>query len=387
MNDIKKDNQIDKIEEFFLEVIELPEYKNIEYLVFSIRIKMLQLLSMLKNRPIPYECPYYLKLLANKVSELFDYKHISCDAIWDYMCENDNMGWIIYFNSLFEMKSECSDTIAIPSDTLFNIITCYILDTFREKEIDIAKIRNGEKFIYDVKNDLTLVSNVKFENDSFIYDGKAYLYNIFTNTSKIDYFDTMPGFAKIITDEVKSGDILLRVDERLAVPKEHIISYTTLDSAKFHGPQFHFKKSDLKQHKTIIVHIDEETNDKLLMVIKQDEEKDNRKAFWHIEIETIPSITKKDKPCQTIFIHGKWYPDDNCFNHIDYEINQYPYIDYIKKYAESDSKHKIDFYATKEMHYKIWCIENGNYSLETWYKLVKVSLPSRYHKLLDEILK
>ena len=180
MNDIKKDNQIDKIEEFFLEVIELPEYKNIEYLVFSIRIKMLQLLSMLKNRPIPYECPYYLKPLANKVSELFDYKHISCDAIWDYMCENDNMGWIIYFNSLFEMKSECSDTIAIPSDTLFNIITCYILDTFREKEIDIAKIRNGEKFIYDVKNDLTLVSNVKFENDSFIYDGKAYLYNIFT---------------------------------------------------------------------------------------------------------------------------------------------------------------------------------------------------------------
>ena len=269
---------------------------------------MLQLLSMLKNRPIPYECPYYLKPLANKVSELFDYKHISCDAIWDYMCENDNMGWIIYFNSLFEMKSECSDTIAIPSDTLFNIITCYILDTFREKEIDIAKIRNGEKFIYDVKNDLTLVSNVKFENDSFIYDGKAYLYNIFTNTSKIDYFDTMPGFAKIITDEVKSGDILLRVDERLAVPKEHIISYTTLDSAKFHGPQFHFKKSDLKQHKTIIVHIDEETNDKLLMVIKQDEEKDNRKAFWHIEIETIPSITKRTSLAKLYSYTGNGIP-------------------------------------------------------------------------------
>ena len=68
MNDIKKDNQIDKIEEFFLEVIELPEYKNIEYLVFSIRIKMLQLLSMLKNRPIPYECPYYLKPLAQSSS-------------------------------------------------------------------------------------------------------------------------------------------------------------------------------------------------------------------------------------------------------------------------------------------------------------------------------
>lgn len=75
-----------------------------------------------------------------------------------------------------------------------------------------------------------------------------------TNKSKIGFFDGMPGFAKIITENVDSGDILLRLDERLAVPADQIISYSTLNFEKFRGPQFHFTDTDFTKAKTIIVH-------------------------------------------------------------------------------------------------------------------------------------
>ena len=56
----------------------------------------------------------------------------------------------------------------------------------------------------------------------------------------------------------------------LALPKEQAISYSTLNFEKYHGPQFHFNQTSLKSPKTITVHIDEGTLDKLLMVVKQD---------------------------------------------------------------------------------------------------------------------
>ncbi len=47
----------------------------------------------------------------------------------------------------------------------------------------------------------------------------------------------------------------------------------------------------------------------------------------------------------------------------------------------------IDTYtSSNELHYKIWCIEGGKYSRETWYRLMVVSLNQEYVELLDEIL-
>lgn len=60
--------------------------------------------------------------------------------------------------------------------------------------------------------------------------------------------------------------------------------------------------------------------------------------------------------------------------------------DYIKKYTQSKTDVPIDFYAEKDLHYKIWCVENGRYSREVWYNLMVVSLSKEYRELLDEIL-
>ncbi|WP_346898836.1 hypothetical protein [Clostridium sp. UBA7503] len=80
----------------------------------------------------------------------------------------------------------------------------------------------------------------------------------------------MSGFARIITEQITTGNVLLRLDERLALPVNQAISYSTFNFEKFYGPQFHFKDSVFEKQKTIIVHMDNETCDKLLMVIKQD---------------------------------------------------------------------------------------------------------------------
>ncbi|MCM1167038.1 MAG: hypothetical protein NC299_15215 [Lachnospiraceae bacterium] len=231
------------------------------------------------------------------------------------------------------------------------------------------------------------MSGVLFKADSFIFDGKAYLYNRLTNKSRIRFSDTMPGFAKIITEDVDTGDILLRLDERLAVPEEQIISYSGLSFEQFRGPQFNFKDTNLAEQKTIIVRIDPKTCNKLLMVIKKDYDDMQKKRFLHIEIETLPNYPngKPNTPCITTFLHGMYYPNDDCFAHIDYTNNQYLYSDYERKYHD-DLKISVDFYAEKELHYKIWCIENGRYSRETWYNLMVVSLNEEYRALLDEIL-
>lgn len=295
----------------------------------------------------------------------------------------------MYYDTAFIRRPGTTKTIQVEAEFLFLIISGFILDTFGKKYIDINDMLLGEQFAYETNQyGLTPVPGVEFRADSFIFDGKAYLYNLLTNKSKIGFFDGMPGFAKIITENVDSGDILLRLDERLAVPADQIISYSTLNFEKFRGPQFHFADTDFTKAKTIIVHIDSKTCDKLLMVIKKDYDDTRKKAFLHIEIETLPYCPtgEANSPCITTFLHGMYYPEDDVFTHIDYTKNQYIYSDYEQKYADANPEIPIDFYAEKKLHYKIWCIENGTYSREIWYKLMVASLPKKYHILLDEIL-
>ena len=108
-----------------------------------------------------------------------------------------------------------------------------------------------------------------FHNDYFVFENKAYLYNILTNIIPVSFGDVMPGFARVISEQREVGNILLRLDDRLALPEEQAISYSTLNFEKYRGPQFHFKDTLLKTSKTISVHFNGKTMDKLLMVVKQ----------------------------------------------------------------------------------------------------------------------
>lgn len=379
-----------RINEFLEEIITSTEYLSIEYLVFSIRKTYLHYLS--SYRRDAFKVPTHLNDFVNYLSNKFQMSNITPDEMLSFMLENDVNNWVHYYDYTFirpynliknQEKINCDGTL------FMLVLSGFIFDYFKKTSIDIQEIVDNEKLIYETNQyGLSKVNGVEFKRDYFVYDNKAYLYSVLTNTSVIDFTDDMPGFAKIITTQINNGDILLRLDERLAVPVEHAISYSTLNFEKYYGPQFHFQDSNFENRKTAIVHIDTETCAKLLMVIKKDFDEIRQEDFLHIEIETLPYVDEKikSKHCITTFLHGMYYPSDDCFTHIDYTINQYDTEDYIKKYTESDNNVPIDFYAKKELHYKIWCIENGKYSRKNWYNLMIVSLTPKYRKLLDEIL-
>lgn len=379
------------IDEFLLDITETAEYKRIEYLIFSIRMNYLHYMAI--SRIVKFEIPKYLENLIGIVIDKFNESGISTVDMLQYMLDNDINNWIHYYAYTFIIpvaKGEENEAVNDLSELYAFVLTDYILDTFREKRIDIKNLVEGQVLAHKTNQyDLTVVDGVEFKRDYFVFEGKAYLYSILTNTNTMRFGDTMPAFARIITEQVKDGNILLRLDERLALPINQAISYSTLNLEKYRGPQFHFKDSILKNPKTITIHIDENTADKLLLVVKRKVDNNSKKEFWHIELETLPyrDTTSKGKYCITTFLHGMYYPEDDCFTHIDCTKNQYEMSEYIKKYSECEPDIPVDLHTkSNELHYKIWCIENGRYTREVWYNLMTASLNEKYRTLLDEIL-
>ena len=379
------------IDEFLLDITETAEYKSIKYLIFSIRMNYLHYMAI--SRIVKFEIPKYLENLIGIVIDKFNESGISTVDMLQYMLDNDINNWIHYYAYTFIIpvaKGEENEAVNDLSELYAFVLTGYILDTFREKRIDIKNLIEGQVLSHKTNQyDLTVVDGVEFKRDYFVFEGKAYLYSILTNTNTMQFGDTMPAFARIITEQVKDGNILLRLDERLALPINQAISYSTLNFEKYRGPQFHFKDSILKNPKTITIHIDENTADKLLLVIKKKVDNNSNKDFWHIELETLPyrDTASKGKYCITTFLHGMYYPEDDCFTHIDCTKNQYEMSEYIKKYSECEPDIPVDLHTKRnELHYKIWCIENGRYTREVWYNLMTASLNEKYRTLLDEIL-
>ena len=379
------------IDEFLLDITETAEYKRIESLIFSIRMNYLHYMAI--SRIVKFEIPKYLENLIGIVIDKFNESGISTVDMLQYMLDNDINNWIHYYAYTFIIpvaKGEENEAINDLSELYAFVLTGYILDTFREKRIDIKNLVEGQVLAHKTNQyDLTVVDGVEFKRDYFVFEGKAYLYSILTNTNTMRFGDTMPAFARIITEQVKDGNILLRLDERLALPINQAISYSTLNFEKYRGPQFHFKDSILKNPKTITIHIDENTADKLLLVVKKKVDNNSKKDFWHIELETLPyrDTASKGKYCITTFLHGMYYPEDDCFTHIDCTKNQYEMSEYIKKYSECEPDVPVDLHTkSNELHYKMWCIENGRYTREVWYNLMTASLNEKYRTLLDEIL-
>ena len=379
------------IDEFLLDITETAEYKSIKYLIFSIRMNYLHYMAI--SRIVKFEIPKYLENLIGIVIDKFNESGISTVDMLQYMLDNDINNWIHYYAYTFIIpvaKGEENEAVNDLSELYAFVLTGYILDTFREKRIDIKNLIEGQVLSHKTNQyDLTVVDGVEFKRDYFVFEGIAYLYSILTNTNTMRFGDTMPAFARIITEQVKDGNILLRLDERLALPINQAISYSTLNFEKYRGPQFHFKDSILKNPKTITIHIDENTADKLLLVVKKKVDNNSKKDFWHIELETLPyrDTASKGKYCITTFLHGMYYPEDDCFTHIDCTKNQYEMSEYIKKYSECEPDIPVDLHTkSNELHYKIWCIENGRYTREVWYNLMTASLNEKYRTLLDEIL-
>lgn len=387
---------------FLLKMAESEECKRIAYKCLAIRrlIGLHFTLKAERGSIDPFMIPFRDYIIGQ-----MEETHIDVDELIKYMIENDVSTCVLFLtSSLFKPKKELSSSElmcainehkiitpfveAVDMNVISLIVISFVFDNLCSRKIDIREIVEKEEFRYNTNQyGLSKVNGAVFKKDGLIFDGKGYYYNILTNKTMLDPFDNMAGFAKIINEEAGNCEILYRLDERLSMPESEYYDYTGVPFAKFRGPQFRFSNSNFSNRKTIIVHVDENTSNKLLMVIKQDFDKNANEEFWHIEIETLPYKKELPNYVITTFLHGMYYPKRRIFSHIDYTKNQYTGDVYLQKYTDTKNGIPIDQYTeTKDLHYKIWCIENGEFTEETWYRLMIVSLCDKYQVLLNEML-
>lgn len=393
-----------KIEGVIDKIINLGIFEDVSYYTFHLGLPLWRLFGGQWNG-----IPYYLKSICDETDVILQQNGVSTEEILLYLANSDKSTSyffvcrnLLFSNSQVKLsESEIVDILSfnkkLPQDVSIEkekiccAVVAYTLDTIRFYKWDFRQICPRERFQYEINDyKLTKVNEVEFCPEGLIYDNKYYLYNIFINRKKIGNFDKMPAVFKVLSDNISlnNADFYLRLDERLAVPLSEANIADRLVSEKFRGLQFNFNNTKLEKIKNIVVHGDLETFDKLLMVIKKDYDEDLNEEFWHIELEELPYVEGKlrDTVCVT-FIHGKYYPNQKVFKHMDFIKNQYNYTDYCEKYLDTtNSNIKIDFYTTKECHYKIWCVENIDISEEAWYKVSSVSLGPVYRKLFDEIM-
>ena len=388
-------------EDFILEMAGCEECQAAMYKRMSITMLMGLYIShrddfnQMDSWMIPFRDAIKRELEQNKVD---------IDALLKYMIENDSANFAsVAAESWFQPKEGISSGAfssyisknkkilpyvdKLDLDVFSVIVESFIFDYFKPT-MNISEIIGKEVFTYPTNSyGLTKVNGAQFKKDGLIFRGKGYYYNYFTNKTLLGPLDSTVGFAKIIQESAGKCDILYRLDDRLSMPEQEYQDYSGVAFAKFYGPQFRFEETAFRAQKTIIVHIDENTLDKLLMVVKTCVDSNTGEDFLHIEIETLPHQTTYSENVITTFLHGMYYPQKGTFSHIDYTKNQYSHALYSQKYTDSQNGKPIDQYTEhRDLHYKIWCIENGDFSKETWYKLMRISLPTIYQNLLNEML-
>lgn len=313
------------IEEFLLEMADSDECRRINYKRLAIR-KYIGVYYA--QKPVPGKIDSFMIPFRDYVKCKIEEYEIDIDALAKYMISTDESNCALFaFTTRFKPKKGITsyqyyDAIAryqiispfvcsVDMDVVALIVVSYVFDNLTSRKIDISEIVNDEVFSYEVNQyGLSNINGASFRKDGLIYDGKGYYYNVYTNKSLLSAMDSMPAFARIITDAEGDFDILYRLDERLSMPESEYRDYTADQFEKFYGPQFKFDGSTLKAPKTIIVHINPKNMAKLLMVIKKDFDQIISEPFWHIEIETLP-YPKDDYEgtYTTTFLHGMYYPE------------------------------------------------------------------------------
>lgn len=392
-----------KVEGLLDKIRQLDIFEDLSYYTIHLELPLWRLFTHWNG------IPYYLQKICDETDKILAESEVTIEEILLYLANSDkDMSYFFVCNNLLltntgikinesvacdilTFETRLPQEVIIEKQKILCAIVTYTLDTNRFNKWDFRQICPKEKFNYEITDyKLTNVKGIEFRPEGFIYDNKYYLYNIFIDKKKLNNFDRMPGVFKLLSDSLplNDADFYLRLDERLSVPLSKADITDRVLAERFRGIQFHFNNTRLDKIKNLIVHGDIETFDKLLMVIKKDYDTVLDEEFWHIELEELPYVENKvaDTVCVT-FIHGKYYPNKKVFKHMDFIKNQYDYQHYCEKYNDmSNGDIKIDFYTTKECHYKIWCVENIDISEETWYKVSNISLGPVFRKLFDEIM-
>ena len=116
------------------------------------------------------------------------------------------------------------------------------------------------------------------------------------------------------------------------------------------------------------------------------EHKEFGNTFYHIEIEQLwAPDTISDEFVMATFVHAKYFPHKHAFTHMDFSINQYEKDIYIAKYTEAVNNTGVPVDKYGDIHYKIWCVEADTIKVETWSKLVSVTLDAPFREIFTEM--
>lgn len=351
--------------------------------------------------------PFFLEGLVDKAYE----EYVNCDIDVEevcWLCFDDDNFWYAGFRllkpkkeyeelnkeapllwTIVSKKLRFKDYFDVDLKMLMYALICYLIQSKTVQINGISEILSREQLKESHnKYGLSLIKDAKFTRQGFIIGDSYYLYNIFFDTTIGEALDDVPYTIKIINEEIKTGKLYIRCDERLAVPKDKLISTATMDSQKYRGITIDFANVEkIVNKKEIIVHYNPERLDKVIMIIKPDKDKYNNK-FYHIEVEELWNPERcMDAFVITNYIHAQYYPYEKSFNHIDFSVNQYSINVFNEKYkdAVTDTQVSIDRYGDE--HYKIWCVEGTNIGVDTWSKLVCATLDEPFRDLFLEMFK
>lgn len=315
------------------------------------------------------------------------YREINNNNVYMLSCSLFSDDSETCFNNKLHHTGNINNSVDWDSEKFAKIILAQLFDIDQKQGVDLSKVIVNERFEYKTTDyKLTKLDDWEFYADGIIFDNKAYLFNGLLIRDKISEMDNIPGFARIILKNKSNGNFFFRIDEQLAMPKDKKIEYTGTKFAQYFGPKFSFDHiNKFLNGKSITIHYNESTMNKLLLVVKPDYDEKLKQDFLHIELETLPTPDSfNNRNVITTFLHGKYYIDSRTFNHIDLANNQYLIEEYERKYNGIGIN--VDYHSLKNLHYKQWCIEDGVYDEKTWYELVICSIKKEYRDLLDEIL-
>lgn len=332
-------------------------------------------------------------------------------AIWDdcnvdlqellEMCFDGDF-WYVGFRILKPKKGIKNDSIILWNvlsnhlrfsdyfelDNLDEILCAFIFYLIEEKMIQISsvsEIKSHEKLKQDHnKYGLSRVVDVKFMRQGFLIEDKYYLYNMFLDNSIGGPLSETPLTIEIF-NLIPDINIYMRCDELLMVPKSELLSTATVDHQRFRGISLLLEDiNNLVQGKEIVVHYNPDTLNKLVLVVKKDEE--NGITFYHIVVEELWNPEKiKDDIVTTTYIHAKYSLENKAFKHIDFSINQYNFDKYVLKYKDTTNEKHVSIDEEADDHYKIWCIEGNAIDSKMWSALVSATLDMPFRKLVIEM--
>lgn len=293
------------------------------------------------------QIPYFLEKLVDELyKEYFNFM-IDIEELCRFCFEDDRFWYVGYqilkpkknfmelnkerpiFMEVISSNLMFQDYFEIDYKIIIYVLVCFLIKDNHIIINGIPDIIKHERLLKSHnKYGLSLVNNARFLRQGFILDGGYYLYNIFLDTSiGPPPIAEMPHALHIIQEEVHDMNLYMRCDEKLSVPVDKMISTATIDLQKYRG--ITLKLIDIEKvikKKEIIVHYDEERLDKVIMLIKPDIDKNGLK-FFHIEVEELWNPEKiRDWFVITNYIHAQYYPSNRSFNHIDFSVNQYPYV-------------------------------------------------------------